>query len=160
MRNKTIMSNARIKIVLKYILALVFPPALCVLMIPLFTALLFRIGLLDIFYPKYVPLVFTLGGVIACAISGFIMSLLISSLSRNREIMMTLFGVLIVAIIYIIIGVDFFGSMDFNIIAAEVFWKHLLMQMALRGIFLLGFALLGAWLIVRKRRHLKVPKES
>ncbi len=159
MRIKKIMSNARIKIVLKYILALVIPPVFCAyIMIPLFTALLFRIGLLDIFYPKYVPLVFTLGGVIACAISGFIMSLLISSLSRNREITMTLFGVLIVAIIYIITYVDLFGSMDSNIITAEVFGKYLLRQMALHGIFLLGFALLGAWLIVRKRR-LRVQNE-
>ena len=154
------MSTARIKIVLKYIIALAIPPVLCALMIPLFLALLFAPGLLDVCPPKYVILTSYVLSAIACGASGFIMSLLISSLSRNREIMMTLFGVLIVAIIYIITCVDLLGSMDFNIIAAEVFWKHMLMRMALHGIFLLGFALLGAWLIVRKRRRLRVQKVS
>jgi hypothetical protein len=73
--------------------------------------------------------------------------------------MMTLFGVLIVAIIYIITFVDLISSTDFFNSIPEGSWKYLLIPMALNGIFLLGFALIGAWLIVRKRR-LRVQKVS
>jgi len=159
MRN-TKMSNARIKIVLKYIIALAIPPVLCAfIMIPLFTVLLIATGLLNVCPPKYVILLSYVLDAIAVSASGFIMSLLISSLSRNREIMMTLFGVLIVAIIYIITFVDLISSTDFFNNIPEGSWKYLLIPMALHAIFLLGFALLGAWLIVRKRR-LRVQKVS
>ncbi len=154
------MSTARIKTVLKYIIALAIPPVLCAyIMIPLFLVLLITTGLLDICPPKYVILASYVLCAIACGASGFIMSLLISSLSRNREIMMTLFGVLIVAIIYIITFVDLFSSTDFSNNIPEGSWKYLLIPMALSGILLLGFALTGAWLIVRKRR-LRVPKDK
>ncbi len=145
---------------LKYIIALAIPPVLCAyIMIPLFSVLLITTGLLDICPPKYVILTSYVLPAIACGASGFIMSLLISSLSRNREIMMTLFGVLIVAIIYIITFVDLISSTDFFNSIPEGSWKYLLIPMALNGIFLLGFALIGAWLIVRKRR-LRVQKVS
>jgi MFS family permease len=144
--------------VLKYIIALTIPPVLCAfIIIPLFSALLIAAGLLIACPPKYTILLSYVLEAMAWGVSGFIMSLLISSLSRNREIMMTLFGVLIAAIVFAVAYVYFGSFIDSNKIP-EGFWMYSLRHNAVNGIFLLCFALLGAWLIVRKRRRLRAPK--
>jgi membrane protein implicated in regulation of membrane protease activity len=88
---------------------------------------------------------------IACAASGFIMALLISALAKNKEIIMTLLGVLIVAIIYLGYNFNLYMIMYYKSMS-EVFWKYTLIQIGINGISLFTSALIGAWLVAKKRR--------
>ena len=144
------MGKIKIKTVLKYIVALSIPPALCTLMIPLFAALLCAPNLLEIYPEKYLLFILNAIDAIAVGLSGFIMSLLISYLAKNREIMMTLFGVLIVVVRYAVVFADLFSSM--NSYKLEVSWRSMLPCGTVNVIVLLGCALIGAWAIRRKRR--------
>ena len=145
-------AKCKIKIVFKYILILVVLPCLCTLMIPLFTALLPLTGLHKISQFAYLLLVLLYKfDVIACAASGFIIALLISALAKNKEIIMTLLGVLIVAIIYL--GYNFYLHMSmYSNGMPEGLWKFTLLQMGISGISLLASALIGAWLVVKKKK--------
>ena len=88
----------------------------------------------------------------AWGLSGFIMAMIISSLSKNREIPATLFGSLIVVIFYV------FLYFYFNPYNMAKIWKYTLIDIVLSVAFLFAFAFLGAWLIAR-RRHLKVQSK-
>lgn len=145
-------AKCKIKIVFKYILILVVLPYLCTLMIPLFTALLLLTGLHEISQSAYVLLVLLhIVDAIACAASGFITALLISALAKNKEIIMTLLGVLIVAIIYLGYIINLYMIMYSNDMLGGP-WKYTLLQIGINGISLLASALIGAWLVVKKRR--------
>jgi len=152
------MVQGKIKIVLKYILALTIPPALCAFMIPLFAALLYGTGLLERCPAKYVLFVSDAVDAIVVGTSGFIMSLLISWLARKREIMTTLFGVLIVIVVYVVVYIDLSNSIWSSYKFPEGFWRYALPREAVNGIFLLGFAMSGAW-DIRRRRRLRAQKE-
>lgn len=142
----------KIKIVFKYILILVVLPYLCALMIPLLAALLLLAGLHETIQSAYmvIALMKTIS-VIACAASGFIMALLISLLAKNKEIIMSMVGALIVAIIYLCTYFSLYMTMNSNDIL-EGTWKYLLLEIGIDGITLFISALIGAWLVVKKRR--------
>jgi hypothetical protein len=87
------------------------------------------------------------------------MSLIIIFISRSREIKTVMFAAVIVAIFIVIVksmgviigaGINFFQlTRDF-----QVYW---LLDIILSVVFLLGFAVLGAWLLNRRHR-LKMQK--
>lgn len=154
------MGKEGIKVALKYILALSIPPALCAfIMIPLFSAILYATGLLEICPARFVPFVSDAVDAIAVGASGFIMSLLISFVARKREVMTTLFGVLIVMVVYVVAYVDVSKSFSNSYKIPEGFWMYELPRLAVNAIFLLGFAMGGAWVIGRKRR-LRAQKQQ
>lgn len=147
------MVKGKIKIVFRYVLALTIPAVLCAyIMIPSFTALLLATGLLEICPDKFVPLVSDAVEAVAVGISGFIMSLLISWLARDREIMTTLAGALMVIAFYAVFDVVYFESMSRSHDIPEGFWRYMLPRLIVNAIVLLGCALIGAWLIGRRRR--------
>ena len=151
-------AKCKIKIMFKYILILVVLPYLCTLMIPLFTALLLLTGLSKINQPVYVLLVLLhIVDAIACAASGFIIALLISALAKNKEIIMTLLGVLIVALIYLGCYFNLHMSMYSNGML-EGPWKYTLLDIGINGTSLFTSAFIGAWLVVKKKRHVKTLK--
>ena len=65
--------------------------------------------------------------------------------------MMTLFGVLIVVVYSAVVFVNLFSSMN-SYKLFEFSWMYLLLHETVNVIVLLGCALVGAWIIRRKRR--------
>jgi len=87
---------------------------------------------------------------IAFCVSGFLTGLIISSFSTNREIRTTVLGSLIV-ITFVVITI---GFIPFYVGGSVAHKAYRLLEMAVYAICLLGFAIIGAWLIAR-RRHLQ-----
>jgi Na+-driven multidrug efflux pump len=139
-----------IKIVFKYFLILAVLPYLCALMIPLFLLLLLPL-LTDLY--KTTQSAYTLFALsqtfdaIAIAVPSFIMALLISALAKNKEILMAMLGALIVAIIFLVYTIPIYVIMDI-----EGSWKYALLHIGVNGTSLFISALIGAWLVVKKRR--------
>lgn len=121
------------------------------IMIPLFSALF--LSSLSLIHLKYVMFAFSALEAAACGLSGFIMAVIISFFSKNRELLTTLVGCLMVVIFYAFYYVCF---IPYNIITK--IWIYTLIDMVVFAVSLFGFAVLGAWLIARKRR-LKIQKE-
>jgi len=89
---------------------------------------------------------------LAYGVSGFLMSFIVISISRRKNIS---------PIIYVIIFVSIFsvGMMVELIFYFQVslFYKiYLILELILKTLFLFGFAILGAWLLTRE----KLPKVS
>jgi uncharacterized protein (DUF983 family) len=81
------------------------------------------------------------------------MSLIVVFISRSREIKTAVFAAVIVAFLLIIgkfMFMDFLQQPPFF----KVYW---LLDIILSVVFLLGFAILGAWLLNRRHR-LKIQK--
>jgi len=131
---------------------------LCIyIFIPLFSSLTVRLLLLLAPRENFILFRFaeTILEAIAFCISGFLTGLIISSFSTKREIRTTMLGSLI-AITFVFIKIGFV-SFRFGGSAADK--TYLLLQMVIQAICLSGFAIIGAWLIAR-RRHLQVQKMS
>ena len=141
-----------IKLVFKYILILVVLPYLCALMIPLFLALLLPTGLFEINLSAYVLRVLLhIIDAIAFAVPSFIMALLISALAKNKEILMAMLGALIVAIIFLVYAIPISMVMYYSGTLGGS-WKYTLLHIGVNGTSLFTSALIGAWLVVKKRR--------
>lgn len=125
------------------------------ILVPLFTAILLRLLFL-LPKEKFASIFFadsTLQA-IAFGASGFVMGLFISYGSINKETRSTVLGSLIIATFYIIQ----IGFTQFILGGSASDKAYGLFEMAVYTIFLLAFAILGAWLVAR-RRCLKVQKE-
>lgn len=134
---------------IKQICSLIGGVILCIYMIPFFTALLLGLSLLIIPTKNFIFFSSMLEAA-AFGVSGFLMALIISYFSVNREISTTLFGSLLVATFYAVpkvIIIFYFPQ--------PCYWW--LLEIILEVVFLLGFATLGAWLIAR-RRYLRLQK--
>jgi len=136
---------------IKRIFSLIIVPVLCVyILIPLLSALL--LGGTFLVPKEYVLLAFSILGAMAFAVSGLLMSLIVSYFSINKEIKTTLFGVLIVVTILTVNSVYYFSIFP---APPEVNRTRCLLGITLDlvvdVVFLLGFAIMGAWLIARKR---------
>jgi len=136
----------------KLAFSLIVGVVLCIYMIPFFLAL-FLLSL-SLIPPKYIMFASSALGAAAVGPSGLIMAMIISSLSKNREIIATLFGCLMVVIFY---AIYYVYLIPYNIITK--IWTYTLIDMVVFAVSLFGFAVSGAWLIARKRR-LRIQKEA
>ena len=146
------MLKIKTKIRAKRIFSLIVGSVLCVyILIPLFSALF--LGCLPLVPIEYVLLASSILVAMAVAASGFLMSLIISYFSINREIRTTLYGVLIATILLVVYAFVYCP------VPPQINRTHLLLKITLEiavdVVFLLGFAIMGAWLVARKR-HSKV----
>jgi len=156
------MTKSQIKILLVNIFSVVCGCTICIwILVPFFSALflaaLFLIPLGAI-GKSNILLIELLATSMLCAAafcaSGFLMALLISYFSRNREIIATLFSVLIVGIFYVI--------QEFVTVVpgqSQVYKAYRLLEATIEVIFLFTSAIFISWLIARRRR-LKVQKET
>lgn len=87
---------------------------------------------------------------VAFGVSGFLMALIISYFSVSREISTTLCGSSLVATFYTVQKV----MIIFYFPQLHYWW---ILKIILEVVFLLGFAILGAWLVAR-RRYLRLQK--
>ena len=150
------MLKIKTKVRAKRIFSLIAGPVLCVyILIPLFSALFLRC--LPLVPKEYVLLAFSILGAMAFAASGFLMSLIISYFSINREIRTTLYGVLIAVILLVVYAFVYCP------VPPQINRTHWLLKItldiAVGVVFLFALAIMGAWLIARRRR-LKVQKET
>jgi hypothetical protein len=142
------------KAVLLKVLGVICGVIFCIYSIPFFMALFPSVSLvvpIPHIAGKLLLLLFYLQSVIltslAYGVSGFLMSLIVVFISRSREIKTVVFAAVIVAILSVVVKTEFISS------SQPLFFKiYLLSDMILNVIFLFGFAVLGAWLLIRKNR--------
>jgi len=144
--------------VLLKVLGVVCGVTFCIYSIPFFTALFLSVSLVveiggTIGKLPIILLFSSISEGAACGASGFLMSLIVVFISRSREIKTAVFAAVIVAFLLIIgkfMFMDFLQQPPFF----KVYW---LLDIILSVVFLLGFAILGAWLLNRRHR-LKIQK--
>jgi len=149
------MLNIKPKVRTKRIFSLIVVPVLCVyILIPLLSALFS--SFLPLVRKEHVSSAFTIIGFMVFAISGFLMSLLISYFSINKEIRTTLYGVLIVVIfqgLYLFLYYPI-PPKSFQINRADLL-INITLSTALNLIFFTGFAILGTWMVTKLRTRLR-----
>lgn len=155
-KSKVLTTKTKLKV--KQICSLIAGVILCIyIFIPLFVSLSIRLSLL-IASGNLTLFQFTrpILEAIAYCVSGFLTGLIISSFSTNREISTTVLGSLIVST-FVVIQIRFIPFRSDVAVAYKAYcW---LLEIVVCAICLLGFAIIGAWLIAR-RRHLQVQKAS
>ena len=137
---------------LKQICCLIGGVILCIyILVPLFSAFLLGLAL-SVPKDSFTVLLFADSMLVALAfgISGFLMALIISYGWVNREIEATVLGSLIAAVFYVAQSRFTFGT-------SQLYEAYRLLEASVHAICLVGFAIIGAWLIA-KRRHLKLKK--
>ncbi len=153
------MPKSKMKAIIVSGLAVVCGATLGIYMIPFFLAI-FLGGLLHVPLDGLegdtqlllVQLGNSMAEAVAFAVSGFLMALLVSCFSRNREIGATLLGVLIVGVFYSILNyMCIMPSKD------PIYASYMILESVLCIISLTFFAFLGAKLIT-KRHRAKVKK--
>jgi hypothetical protein len=93
----------------------------------------------------------------AYSISGFLTALFIGYFFRQKEMMLTLFAAVVVGIYYSIR----ISNMLLTVPDMPKRFLHLrLIELAVHMISLVGFAALGAWLIGRMRRKVKLKDDT
>jgi len=146
------------KLIVKQICSLIAGVIVCIyIFIPLFSSLSAWLFLLVASRENYSLFLFTgsmLEAVGFCA-SGFLIGLIISFFSRDREIRTTMLGSLIV-ITFIIIKI---GFIPFRFDGSEVYKAYRLLEMVVYAISLVGSATMAAWLVAR-RRHSRLQNAS
>jgi len=150
--------TTKTKLNIKQTCSLIAGVILCVyIFIPFFSALSAHLFILVASRENLALFYFTLSMLqaIAFCVSGFLTGLIISSFSTNREIRTTVLGSLIVITIVVIQ----IGFIPFRVGCSDVHKAYRLLEMVVYAICLSGFAIIGAWLIAR-RRHLQVQKAS
>ena len=103
---------------------------------------LFGLGLSRLLFVGYVV------PAIGVGIAGFVMAVIVSLVSKNTEMTATLFSILITCFLYIILYNIIFPP--FTVPGAL---KYVIMQTILDLAFLSVFAIIGAWLVIRRRHH-------
>jgi len=155
-RKKIKMSKPRIRAPIRNAFFVACGVTLCtVILIPALSALFLVVFLqvpVDSLSGHWKLLVVLLGSSISVAaafgVSGFLMALFISCFSRNREMILTLFAAVLVAIIFMYMGFLLHSMTDLPFI-----WGcQRVLEQVLNIISLVGFATLGAWLVKRKRQ--------
>jgi hypothetical protein len=150
--------TTKTKLIVKQTCSLIAGVIVCIyIFIPLFSSLSARLFLLVASGENYTLLLFTRSMLeaVAFCVSGFLTGLIISSFSTNREIRTTVLGSLIV-ITFVVIKI---GFIPLRFGGSEVHKAYPILEMVVYAICLLGFAIIGAWLVAR-RRHLQVQKAS
>jgi uncharacterized membrane protein YsdA (DUF1294 family) len=93
----------------------------------------------------------------AFSASGFLTGLSISYFSRSKEVVLSLFSTVLVAMYYSVkIAFVLLGAS--NISAGLLRWR--ILELAVHMLSLIGFAALGAWLIRRKHRKVKLNSDD
>jgi hypothetical protein len=136
-----------------------------VIFIPLFTALFLSVyliipiphvaGKLQLLLVDSIPVIL---GSLACGVSGFLMGLVVIFISKSKEIKIVVFAAIIAVIALVtveyymgfVVG-DKFASINFSQQPSIFFKARWLLDMILEAMFLLGFAVVGARLITRRR---------
>jgi hypothetical protein len=121
-----------------------FGATLCIYLIPLCLATLLwfslRVESINILFVQFFCEITAFG------LAGFLTGLLMSICIPSREIKTTLIGILIVALFYIFLKV--------SVLAIETGWKwklYFLSEIIIGTLFLVGGAMISAWLIAKKR---------
>ena len=93
----------------------------------------------------------------AFSVSGFLMALFIGYFLRHREVILSLFAAVLVAIYYSIRISSLLLNAS-SISAGLLRWRML--ELVVHMLSLIGFTALGAWLIGRKRRKIKLNNDN
>jgi hypothetical protein len=88
-----------------------------------------------------------ISGSLAYGVSGFLMSLIVIFISRSRQMKVVVFAAVTVAVFFVVLE-----SIVFLYSQSQFFKVYLLSETILDVIFLLGFSILGAWLLTKRNR--------
>lgn len=138
---------------IKQCCSLIVGVVMCIyILFPLFLALIL---LLPIYVSaRYVLFYLAILGAIATGPPAFLMAVFISYFSIHKEISTTLFGCLIVTTYFVGVHVSSILFIPSFRPLQNAYW---LIETIFGVIFIFAFALVGAWLVARKRRF-KIPK--